>query len=226
MSSYGFVGDLLIKKGLVDAAGMARAVEAQAAQPSTLGRALERLGLVDESVVAAETASALHLGFLQYVADQPPQVSAQALAALPEEFCKKRGVLPLAMEGNVLTVAVVDPLDDSAIQDVKFCSGRKVTVVVMTQSGFEQLCAHVHPEERAGAAYDMLTTTNPSGEVEHLAEDEFELVDPATLAKDVKLPPIIRLVNLILSDAASAGASDVHIEPQEKSLQVDVAGAC
>ena len=220
MSSFGFVGDLLIKKGLVDAAGLARAVEAQAMQPGSLGRTLGRLGLVDEAVVAAEVASALHLGFLQYVEEQPPQIAPKALAALPEDFCKKRGVLPLAMEGNILTVAIVDPLDDSAIQDVKFRTGKKITAVVMTQSGFEQLCAHVHPKEET-VAYDMLATAKPAGEVEQLAaEDEFELVDPATLAKDTKLPPIIRLVNLILSDAASAGASDVHVEPQEKSLQV------
>jgi len=221
MSSYGFAGDLLIKKGLVDAAGLARAIEAQASQPATLGRTLARLGLAAESAVAAELASALHLGFLQYVEDQPPQISEKALATLPEEFCKKRGVLPLAIEGNVLTVAIVDPLDDSAIQDVKFRTGKKITAVVMTQTGFEQLCAHLHPEDHSAGAYDMLATAKPSGEVEQLsADDEFELIDPATLAKDTKLPPIIRLVNLILSDAASAGASDVHVEPQEKSLQV------
>jgi len=219
MSSYGFVGDLLIRKGLVDAAALARAVEAQAAQPSTLGRALARLGLADESVVAAATASALHLTFVEYVDDQPPHVSPEAAATLPVESCRKRGVLPLAVEGNVLTLAVVDPLDDSVLQDVKFRTGRKTTAVVMTQSGFDRLCARVHPEDPA-VAYDMLENVDPSGEVELANEEEYELVDPATLAKDVKLPPIIRLVNLILSDAASAGASDVHVEPQEKCLQV------
>jgi type IV pilus assembly protein PilB len=210
---------LLIRKGLVDAAGIARAVAAQAAQPSTLGRALARLGIVNESVVAVETAGALHLAFLEYVDNQPLQVSEKAAAALPPEFCKKRGVLPLAIEGNVLEVAVIDPLDDSALQDVKFRTGMKITAVVMTQSGFEQLFAKVHPEDRT-VAYDMLATAVPSGEVELTDDEEYELVDPAMLAKDVKLPPIIRLVNLILSDAASAGASDVHVEPQEKCLQV------
>ena len=97
MSSYGFVGDLLIRKSLVDAAGLARAVEAQAAQPSTLGRALARLGLADESVVAVETACALHLAFFEYDDDHPPPVDAKAVAILPAEFCRKRGVLPLAM---------------------------------------------------------------------------------------------------------------------------------
>ena len=66
----------------------------------------------------------------------------------------------------------------------------------------------------------MLQDARPAGQVEE--QEEYELVDPATLAKDVRLPPIVKLVNLILSDAAKIGASDVHIEPHETRLQVRV----
>src|SRR5439155_22343386 len=176
----------------------------------TLGRALARLGLADEADVAIETATALHLPFLEYVESQPPQIAEAVVALLPAEFCRKRGVLPLAVEGNILKVAVIDPLDDSVIQDVKFRTGKKTNAIVMTQSGFERLCALLHPEDPT-VAYDMLEKVIPTGEVE-LADTEEWVIDAATLAKDVKLPPIIRLVNLILSDAASAGASDVHVE--------------
>ena len=65
----------------------------------------------------------------------------------------------------------------------------------------------------------MLADVEPAGEVE-AGERELDVVDPAMLAKDTNLPPIVRLVNLILSDAANAGASDIHIEPQESVLQV------
>ena len=64
MSSHGFVGDLLIRAGVVDAAGLARGLEAQSQQGTTLGRALAGLGLAKESAVAATLASALHLEFL------------------------------------------------------------------------------------------------------------------------------------------------------------------
>ena len=66
----------------------------------------------------------------------------------------------------------------------------------------------------------MLDDVKPAGEVEATADGEYDLVDPASLAKDVQLPPIVKLVNLILSDAAKAGASDIHIEPHETLLQV------
>src|SRR5258708_4310127 len=68
--------------------------------------------------------------------------------------------------------------------------------------------------------YDILDSAKPAGEVESSKEDEYDLVDPVSLAKGTKLPPIVRLVNLILSDAAKAGASDVHVEPNETFLQV------
>ena len=220
MSSLGFVGDLLVRKGLVDAAGIARAVEAQAVQPATLGRTLARLGLADETVVAVETACALHLAFFEYDDDHPPQVDAKAVAALPPEFCKKRGVLPLAIDGNVLKVAVIDPLDDSALQDVKFRTGKKITAVVVTQTGFDRLYARIHPEKGREVAYDMLANAAPSGEVE---ADQRGRVRPgrsrdarqgheAAADRPAGQPDSQR--------RRAAGASDVHIEPQETCLQV------
>src|SRR4029079_14877431 len=67
----------------------------------------------------------------------------------------------------------------------------------------------------------MLDAAKPTGEVEATAEEyDLDIVDPRLVAKDVQLPPVVKLANLILSDAAKAGASDVHIEPQEGLLQV------
>ncbi len=217
MSAHGFVGDLLIRNGVIDAAGLARANEARSAHPATLGRALASLGLADESVVAATIATALHL---EYLEGEPPAIGQDVLTLLPKDFCQKRGVVPLGFEGNVLRLAVTDPMDDSVLQDVRFRTGRKTTAVVVTQTWLDRLYLRVYPMEAGPTPYDMLDTFDPAGEVESTNEEEYDLVDPATLAKDTKLPPIVRLVNLILSDAASAGASDVHIEPQEGSVQV------
>src|SRR6185436_8565248 len=82
-----------------------------------------------------------------------------------------------------------------------------------------KLFDRLYPSVRA-SSYDMLQQVDPAGQIEAASEAEYDLVDPASLAKDVQLPPIVRLVNLILSDAAKAGASDVHIEPHELLLQV------
>jgi type II secretory ATPase GspE/PulE/Tfp pilus assembly ATPase PilB-like protein/ActR/RegA family two-component response regulator len=217
MNTHGFVGDLLLRAGVVDAAGLARGLEAQSRDMTTLGRALARLGLAEESTVAAAIASAMHL---QYLDGEPPDVDAAVVALLPVAFCHERGTAPLNLDGNVLRVAVTNPADYSVLQDVGFRTGKKVVAVVVTQTWLETLFSQLYPTADRAASYDMLDDVKPAGEVESTSDTEYELVDPTTLAKDVRLPPIVKLVNLILSDAANAGASDVHIEPQETQLQV------
>src|SRR6185503_10377461 len=106
------------------------------------------------------------------------------------------------------------------LQDVEFRTGKKAVAVVVTQTWLERRFQKLYPEAERAATYDMLAAVRPAGEVEASTDVEYELVDPALLAKDVRLPPIVKLVNLVLSDAAKAGASDVHIEPQETKLQV------
>jgi type IV pilus assembly protein PilB len=221
MSTHGFVGDLLIREGVIDARGLARGLEARTANGSTLGRALATLGLADESVVAAKIAVALHL---EHLDGELPAVAENISALLTPEFCRKRRVVPLGFDGAVLRLAVSDPMDDSVLQDARFRTGRETVAVVVTQTWLERLCRQVYPEPKTEVSqstpYDMFGKSNPAGEMEVSNEREYDLVDPATLAKGTELPPIVRLVNLILSDAASAGASDVHIEPQEGSVQV------
>lgn len=217
MSTYGFVGDLLVRSGVVDAEGLARAMEANSKQAITLARALHDLGLADESSVTAATASALRLEHLQGAL---PAVAEDVVALLPAEFCRKRRVVPLSLEVKRLRVALTDPLDVSLFQDVEFLTGKSAVAVMVTQTWFETIDARMHPVGQPDRpTYDMLGGVDPSGELES-SETDYDLVDPATLAKDVQLPPIVRLVNLILSDAAKAGASDVHIEPHETSVQV------
>jgi type II secretory ATPase GspE/PulE/Tfp pilus assembly ATPase PilB-like protein/ActR/RegA family two-component response regulator len=217
MSSPGFVGDVLIRAGMIDAAGLARGIEAQSRQSTTLGRALAGLGLAEESAVAAAIASALHL---EYLDGAPPAVDEATMALLPAAFCRKRGAAPLSVDGNILRVAVTDPMDYSVLQDVEFRTEKTAIAVVVTQTWLEQLFRLWYPDAERATTYDMLDTAKPAGEVEVSDEAEYDLVDPASLAKDVRLPPIVKLVNLILSDAAKAGASDVHIEPHEALLHV------
>lgn len=216
MTTHGFVGDLLIRVGVVDASGLARALEGQSQHANNLGRALADLGLADESVVASVIASALSL---EYLGD-PPAVGQDVAALVPAEFCRKHRAVPIGVQGNLLRLALTDPLNDSVLQDVAFRTGKRVVAVVVTQTCFEQMLRSMYPDVAGSTSYDMLDRVKPAGEVEASKEREYELVDPAALVKGTQLPPIVRLVNLILSDAAKAGASDVHVEPNETFLQV------
>ena len=217
MSTHGFVGDLLIRAGVVDAAGLTRGLEAQTQQMTTLGRALAGLGLAQESAVAATVAAGLQL---EYREGPLPDVGESVAALLPAAFCRKSAVAPLSTEGKVLQLAVTNPMDYTVLQDVEFRTGRKAVAVVVTLTWLEALLRRLYPEPSVNAGYDMLDAAEPAGEVEAAPDGDYELVDPASLAKHVRLPPIVKLVNLILSDAAKAGASDIHIEPHETLVQV------
>jgi type II secretory ATPase GspE/PulE/Tfp pilus assembly ATPase PilB-like protein/ActR/RegA family two-component response regulator len=153
------------------------------------------------------------------VESDPRQIGRGCTGLLPAEFCRKRSVIPLRVDGALLQLGMSDPLDYSACQDAEFRTGKKVVAVVVTQSWLEKALDHAFAEARANV-YHELTRTDPSGEFEPTADEEYDLVDPNTLASDTKLPPIVRLINLMLSDAARSGASDVHIEPQESSVLV------
>jgi type IV pilus assembly protein PilB len=219
MSARGFVGDLLIRKGVIDDEALTRAVASQSKRQATIGKTLADLGLSDEVTVARLVAEAMRLEFLE----QQPVVPAAVAALLTPEFCRKRNAFPLSLEGNVLRLAVCDPLDLAVLQDVEFRTGRKVVAVVATQTMVEKVLdlVYVAPAPApAEATYDMLEGVNPAGEVESTIIVDTDSVDAATLVKDTNLPPIVRLVNLILSDAAKAGASDIHIEPHETMVQV------
>src|SRR3954454_24109448 len=117
MNPNSFVGNLLVRAGVCDAAALARASEKQAAVPMSMGRALAAIGVADEEKVAAALATALRL---EHLHGAIPEVTAQVKELLQPEFCRKHQVAPLAFDQKRLRLAVVDPLDDSAVRDVEF----------------------------------------------------------------------------------------------------------
>jgi len=214
MTSVGFAGDLLVRAGIADVRSVAKAQELQAERRVTLGRALAELGVTDEATVAQAIAATMHLAFT----DAPIDVDADTAAVLPGAFCRKRRVVPLAIDKSSVKVAVADTLDYSVLQDVEFKTSRPVTAIVVTQSWIERTTAIVYPEASALDEFSRISEATPTGEAEILtAQDEY---DVSTLVKDSSVPPIVRLVNVILSEAAAAGASDIHVEPQESHVQV------
>ncbi len=215
MANEVLIGDLLTRVGVVDVDGLSRAREFQKKQGTSLAKAITSLGLAAEDTIFSAIAQTLHLELL--TGDKleiPPDV----LALLPGDFCRKRLVAPLSLQGKCLRVALADPMDYTTTQDLEFRTGKRVVSVVASETFLHSLLNQFYPE-------DLLTAVafdggNPRGEVEALENSEFEVLDPAKLAKDTKMPPVIRLVNLILSGAAKSGASDIHMEPKETHLQV------
>jgi type IV pilus assembly protein PilB len=213
----GMVGELLIRSGVIDSSGLSRAQEIHSKTGVSIGKALADLGLASEDAVATAIAQGLQL---ECLTAELPEITAEIGALLPAKFCQKHLVVPLSLKGCSLRLAMADPLDYSAIQDVMFRTSKQVVPVVTTQGSIVILLNRLPSDAVEGQeTYENLTGAIPEGEVVP-AEDMEEVVDAAKLAKDTKLAPVIRLVNLMLGGAANAGASDIHVEPKEKNLLV------
>src|SRR2546421_541333 len=210
------IGDLLVRSGVVDAAGLARARKAQEKSGLPLSTTLATLGLADEQGVITAIATSMRL---EALGPELPDVEAEVAALLPADFCRKRTVAPLRLQGKILRLALADPMDYSTIQDAEFRSGKRVLAVVASHSQIRALIQQIYPEE-VPTPLDTLGGADAQGEVETVGDAEIEVIDPAKLAKDTKMPPVVRLVNLILSGAAKNSASDIHMEPKENFLQV------
>lgn len=210
------IGDLLVSAGIIDATGLARAREAQEKNGISLSKALLTLGLADELGMVEAIAKGMRLEALE---PESTEVPAEVAALLPADFCRKRSVVPLSLQGKILRLVLADPMDYSTIQDAEFRSGKRVLAVVGSHTQIQRLIHQTYPEE-ASLPLDALSNAAVQGEVEPVADSEIELIDPAKLAKDTQMPPVVRLVNLILSGAAKSGASDIHMEPKESHLQV------
>ena len=210
------IGDLLVREGIIDSSGLSLAREAQEKYAISLSKALATLGLADEQRQVAAIAKSLHL---ESLIGELPEVAAEAAILLPADFCRKRLVAPLSLQGKTLRLALVDPMDYSTMQDVEFRTGKRVVAVVSGETYIQTLIHKIYPDE-VPARLSALATGEVQGEVETVGDSEIEVVDPAKLARDTQMPPVVRLVNLILSGAAKNGASDIHMEPKENHLQV------
>ena len=216
MAKEAAIGDLLVRAGFIDSSGLSRAREVQEKDGISLSKALASLGLADEQSMAAAIAKGLQL---ESLGAELPEVPAEVANLLPADFCRKRIVVPLSLQGKTLRLALADPMDYSTTQDVEFRTAKRVAAVVASLTQIQSLIRQVYPVE-APANLDALATLGVRGEVETVGDLEIEVIDPAKLAKDTQMPPVIRLVNQILSGAAENGASDIHIEPKENHLQV------
>ena len=217
MSRRSAIGELWKQAGFIDSSGLSRALEIQSKGNVSLGSALAELGLTDENATCAAIAQALRL---ECLVAEVSEIAPELEAILPMKFCLEHVVVPLSMKRNSLRLGMADPLDFPTIQDVKFRTSKDVVPVVASQTSIVALLNRFPSEAvEVEETYENLTGAIPEGEVIAVGDGE-EAIDASKLAKDTKLAPVIRLVNLMLSGAAKAGASDIHVEPKERTLLV------
>src|SRR5882724_5971993 len=207
------LGEILIEMGLIDAAGLARALEVQARDGRSLTSVVSALGLADEQALSGALAECYKLERMLAATDVQPA----AARLLPIDFCLKHLVVPVRADSSTIQLAMVNPVDLACIQNVEFTTNRRVVPIVASESTIRSALERLQGKLPDGAA-NLFGSLSHEAEVE-LVEDE-ESADPRELAREGDLPQTVTLVATILVNAVNAGASDIHVEPQEASLQV------
>jgi type IV pilus assembly protein PilB len=203
------LGERLIEEGWVSSEQLEAALEVKRRTGGFLGETLLEMGFI----TAAQLGSVLEEIYgVPYVDLNAATIDPAAVALAPEKLAREKLILPLTLEHERLLTAMVDPLDLTAIDELRLVTGKRVVPVVTTERELRRaFIEYFDPLSKAHDALDDLRA-DPTYRVEERAAGESEAaVDDA---------PIVRLANSILHGAIATGASDIHLEPQESGLRV------
>jgi len=212
------LGEILVKESLITADQLKQAVEHQKKNGGRLGTALTKLGFVrdDEITQVLSRQYGVPSINLKYYEVEPAVIK-----LIPQETAARYQVVPLSRVGATLTIAMTDPTNVFAMDDIKFMTGFNVEPVVASETDINDAIHKFYGEVSTVEELSKVMKDLSAEEAADLeiAAEEAE-IDAATLERAAEEAPIIKLVNLIMTDAVKRGASDIHIEPYEKELRV------
>src|SRR5919201_1093766 len=232
------IGELLLKEKRITADQLQQALNHQKTTGGKLGFNLVKLGLVrDEEITAllSKQYGVPSINLSQF------EIDPAVIKLIPPDTAQKYQIIPLSRAGATLTIAMTDPTNVFAMDDIKFMTGYNVEPVVASETAVSDAILKYYPagtkgkrpaeSGAAGAASgpsalamasrgleELQATLDEPGDVEVL--EELQEISAEALAKQGEDAPVVRLVNVVLMSAIQKGASDIHIEPYEKELRV------
>ena len=239
------LGEILVRENLLTPQQLRQALDYQREHGGRLGFNLVKLGLVSDDTITAVLSRQYGVPSVNldlFDIDEP------VIRLIPQEVAQKYSVLPLSRVGATLTLAMVDPTNVFAMDDIKFMTGLNIEPVVVSEASVHEAISKYYDVSReielAGMAdavvvdvgnavggfgsgiakEDLVSLENLELDME-AAEgveviDDNEEIDLSTLSRMSEDAPVVRLVNVLLVDALRRGASDIHVEPYEKELRI------
>jgi type IV pilus assembly protein PilB len=212
------LGEILLERELLAPEDLDRAIEEQKRTGQMLGAILVRLALVEEQVMLDCLRSQLGLPLVNLDEVVPDE---QALGAVREDLAKKYAALPLEIESRrTLVVAMADPLNVSALEDLRFHTGMFIKPVLASMTQIhEAIERYYHIDNSMNEVIQSIIANEDEIVVSAVPEDdERQAIDE--LLREAEGRPIVRLTNWLLRRAVESRASDIHIEPQQNDLIV------
>ena len=212
------LGEILLKESLITQDQLEKALEFQRSNGGKLGSCLTRMGFITDDDITGVLSRQYGVPSinLKYY-----EIDPNVIKLIPQDTALRYQVIPLSRVGSVLTIAMTDPTNVFAMDDIKFMTGFNVEPVVASESAIAEAIARFYGG--SASSHEELSTlmkdlVDEDQELELAAEAQE--MDAATLEKAAEEAPIIKLVNLILTDSVKRGASDIHVEPYENEMRV------
>lgn len=209
----GRLGELLVRENLISLAQLQKAQDEQRKTGGRIGYQLTKLGFIEESELT---------NFLSKQYGVPSinlkdfEIDNDVIKLLTKEVVEKHQVIPVNRAGASLILAMSDPSNIFAIDDIKFVTGYNIEVVVASEQAIKEAINRYYGDK--GPSYEDVMEGFNEGEIE--VDDESDDVDVVDLERSALDAPVVKLVNLILLDAIKKGTSDIHVEPYERDFRV------
>lgn len=211
------LGQLLVKNKVVTEDQLAAAIELQQRDGGRVGSNLVKLNYISEDALVEFLSKQYGVPSVN-LADN--NVDPSLVKFIPHDVAQKYQIFPISKNGATLTIAMIDPSNVFAIDDVKFMTGYNVKPVVASESAIQQSIAE-HYGQSADALQSVVNNmTDFNEESLDLIHETEEEEDLGELQSATEEAPVVKLVNLILGEAITRGASDIHVEPYEKEFRV------
>ena len=208
------IGELLVKENLLSSEQLLKAREEAATKGQRLGAQITALGFMDEDELTEFVAKQYGVPSINL---DDFEIEPEVLALIPEDVATKHGVVPVNRAGSTLILATADPSNIFALDDIKFLTGYNIQPVVASEDAIRAAIETYYAEPEEDLLDDVMAGFDDEG-IDFVSGEDEE--DAGALAKEAEDAPVVKLVNLILTDAIKKNASDIHIEPYEKSFRV------
>jgi len=211
------LGELLVKENLISPQQLQEALTYQKQHGGKLGYNLVKLGFVKDEEITGLLSRQYGVPAINLARFE---IDPSVIKLVPSETAQKYQIIPLSRAGANLTIAMVDPTNVFAMDDIKFMTGYNVEPVVASETAImdsiDKYYGSAHSLQLKEVMSELAETD--AGDVEVL--EETSDIDLEELERSSEEAPVVKLCNLILTDALRRGASDIHIEPYEREFRV------
>ena len=212
MANNNRLGELLVREKLISLSQLRHAQDEQQKSGQNLGYTLAKLGYVSDDEITSFLSQQYRVPTVNL---EEYEIDPEILKLVQKEPCERHKVVPVSRTGNSLIVAMADPTNLNAIDDLKFLTGYNIEPVIASETAIHNAIEKYY---NAGPSYDEVMAGFDEKEIDFTdGEDDVNLMELEKASEDA---PVVRLVNMMLLNAIKKGASDIHIEPYEKKLRV------